>query len=251
MYNDFHMEIIRRQAMFDALHPFENQILSVLAYKEYVALAGFQRSFDAHPARCPVCKHSMRDRAGGTKADDHFFHLEELFCPTKDVNARPYLGLRPRAANELETAANKRFVATHLDAIYSRMHEIVPFLDFKEFVLALTEATRLNAYGYAGLNPEHFPYVLVTMINFLPSKSFKKERKLKFVFFYDFRINSYEDLWIDRGFASDLTRISYDGTLTRRAQIVDTSVDYLESQPKYQLTDPMKKWCFDVMKFKI
>lgn len=233
--------------MFQALHPTKNQMISVPEYWAFSADAGHKLTRDADPARCPVCKRAMRDRAGATKDDAHFYHINDLFCPTKEPNNRPYLGKPPRQINASEIASNRAFVAANFDAIYSRLHDIVPCLDFKEFISMLAEAKRLNAYGYAGLNPEYFPYVLVTLMNFLPSSSYNKSRKLKFIFFYDDQIKTYEQLWIDRGFCSDLIRVSYAQSVTKKVTRVETSTTYLTSPPSKGLSDKMKKWCLSVM----
>lgn len=232
--------------MFDALHPTKNQMMSILEYLEYAALAGFQDTRDAPAARCPVCKKAMRNRAGGTKGDEHFFHVENDFCPTKKPSARPYLNKPPRFLDANQIAANKQFVTQHLELIYAKMHDLVPCLDFTEFNKLLKEAKRLNIYGYAGFVPAHVPYVLVTLLNFLPSTSYKQSRLFKFIFFYDAGIESYDDLWIDRGFASDLIRVSYDRTATKRVTKIDISTDYLLDTPR-TLSPKMMNWCLKVM----
>lgn len=232
--------------MFDALHPTKNEMISVREYLEYAILAGYQFTKNAPAARCPVCKGAMRNRSGGTKADEHFYHLEDDFCPTKNPSARPYLNKPPRFPNENAIAANRKFVVEHLELIYAKMHDLVPRLDFTEFISLLEEAKRLNIYGYAGLVPEHVPYVLVTLMNFLPNTSYQKSRLFKFIFFYDTGIKSYDDLWIDRGFASDLIRVSYDKSATKKVKKIDVGSGYL-LEAQRTLSPKMMKWCLNVM----
>src|SRR5450830_1739507 len=102
--------------MFDALHPVEDRMISVQEYLEYTLLTGFQFTRDAPAARCPVCKHTMRNRGGGTNANEHFFHIaDNFFCPTKNPAARPYLNKPPRNPNEQVVKINRQFVAQHLE----------------------------------------------------------------------------------------------------------------------------------------
>lgn len=232
--------------MFDALHPLEDRMISVQEYLEFAALAGHQFARDAPKARCPVCKEAMKTRAGGTKADDHFYHVADKFCPTKNPAARPYLNKPPRSPNEQAVALNRKFVAKHLELIYAKMHDLVPRLDYTEFITLLEEAKRLNIYGYAGMIPEHVPYILVTLMNFLPSTSYQKSRLFKFIFFYDAGISNCDELWIDRGFASDLIRVSYDNATTKRVKKVEICTGYLLGEPR-QLTPKMMNWCLSVM----
>lgn len=232
--------------MFDALHPLEDRMISVQEYLEYAVLAGYRFARDAPAARCPVCKEAMKNRAGGTKADDHFYHIADEFCPTKSPAARPYLNKPPRNPNQLAVAVNRQFVAEHLEFVYAKMHDLVPRLDFTEFIELLKEAKRLNIYGYAGMVPEHVPYVLVTLMNFLPSTSYQKSRLFKFIFFYDASISSCDELWIDRGFVADLIRVSYDNAATKKVKKVEISTGYLLEEPR-ALTPKMMKWCLNVM----
>lgn len=233
--------------VFDALHPIENRMISIQDYLEYAALAGYQFTRDAPAARCPVCKRAMRNRGGGTQANEHFYHVEdEIFCPTKNPAARPYLNKPPRNPDEQAVEINRQFVAQHLELIYGKMHDLIPYLDFTEFVQVLEERKRLNIYGYGGLVSQYIPYVLVTLMNFLPSKSFQNSRKFKFIFFYDAGIESYEELWIDRGFAADLMRVSYDKSATKKVKKIEVSAAYLHEEPR-TLTPKMMKWCLNVM----
>lgn len=188
-----------------------------------------------------------RLRAGQTKADQHFYHIDDHFCPTKSPAARPYLNKPPRAPDTAAVAANRDWVANHLEHVYSKLHEIVPCLDFKEFIAMLTEAARLNVYGYANYRPEHTPYVLVTLQNFLPSTSFKKTRHLKFIFFYDEGISSHDDLWIDKGFSSDLIRVSYMQSVTQRVKKIDIDCRYAQQALTRTLSPAQKKWCLGVL----
>jgi hypothetical protein len=236
----------REVDVFEVFHPFEDKMISVQDYLEFAALSGFTFTREAPAARCPVCKGAMRSRGGGTKADEHFFHVADHFCPTKDPSARPYLNKQARNADELVVARNRQFVAQHLALVCAKMFQMVPCLDFAEFITMLKEARRLNIYGYAGFIPEYVPYVLVTLMNFLPATSYQKSRELKFIFFYDARIADYEDLWIDRGFTADLVRISYDKSITKKVRKIDVETDYLLGKPR-SMTPKMMKWCLNVM----
>jgi len=230
--------------MFDALHPKKPEIISHNDYLKFALDANYTRPNDAPAARCPICKRHMKVKAGKTKDDGHFYHNDNLFCPTKDPASRPYLNLTPR--NPVAELANRAFAKDNIDLIYSRLKVIAPCLDLKEFIEILKEAKRLHAYGYANLIPCYLPYVYVTLINFLPSKSYKKSRKLKFCFFYENTIKSYEELWINKGFSSELFRISYSNGDTQKVTKIETSTDYL-NQPSATMTDKQRQWCHDVL----
>ena len=232
--------------MFDALHPIKPDLISYEEYLKFAVDLNYTKPNDAPSARCPVCKRRMKVRAGQTKADGHFYHDDSLFCPTKDPAKRPYLNLKPRLPNEAAIRANRLFVENNIEQIYSRVKAVTPYLDFKEFIEILAEAKRLNVYGYANLIADYLPYIFVTLINFLPSKSFKKSRKLKFCFFYEDKICTYDDLWINKGFSSNLIRISYSNVTTQKVTIIETSTDYRTETP-VTLSPAQKGWCYKVM----
>lgn len=232
--------------MFDALHPTNSEMMSYLDFLKYAMDLNCSKPNDAPLARCPVCRRGMRVRAGKTKDDGHFYHDDEVFCPTKDPASRPYTKLTPTRPDKTVIKKNRDFAATNLEFIYSRTRNIVPFLDFKEFIEILKEAKRLNVYGYANLIAEYLPYAYVTLINFLPRTSYRKSRRLKFCFFYQDNIQSIEDLWINKGFSSDLFRISYHNGATQKVTKIETTIDYLTENPA-KLTVKQTQWCLDVI----
>jgi hypothetical protein len=228
--------------MYDALDPAKKNIISVRQYDEMVVQSGFGTARQAPPSWCPVCKMEMKPRAGQTNANRHFYHVDDKFCPTKDPARRPYLGLMPRVVDQAAATANVQFTIQNLELIYAQLNVIVPLLDFKEFINILDEAKRLNVYGYANLVAEYIPYVFVTLINFLPSTSLAKKRALKFMFFYDDGIRTIEDLWIHRGFRSNLYRISYSGATPQKVVSIELSTEYLLGAPK-MLSQAQRNWC--------
>ncbi len=159
-----------------------------------------------------------------------------------------YFTLTPTWPDAAVVQENRDFTTANLELIYARVKSksIAPYLDFKEFIEILKEAKRLNVYGYANLFAKHLPYVYVTLINFLPNASYQKSRKLKFCFFYEEKIQSFEELWIDKGFSSDLFRISYRNGATQKVTKIDTTTDYL-NEPPATMTDKQKQWCYDVL----
>lgn len=231
--------------MFEVLHPDKNELITHPDYIELAANNGFQLPNEYVGGRCPVCKRRMKVRAGHKKDDGHFYHNDSLFCPAKDPASRPYLGKAPTDADLTASARNREFARSNIKAIWSRLNEMVPYLDLKEFVLILEEAKRINVYGYVGLEPELLPYVYVTLINFLPSKSRNRQRKLKFCFFYEAEVEDYEDLWIDRGYDCHLSRISYDGNKTKRVKLFDMEREYL-SRLEYTLSEKQELWVSSV-----
>ncbi|GAE56555.1 hypothetical protein [Xanthomonas arboricola] len=232
--------------MFDALHPTKREMMSYGDYLKFALDLNCARPNDAPAVRCPVCRRAMKARAGQTKADGHFYHDDSIFCPTKDPASRPYLKLTPTCQDAAVIQENRKFGMANLELIYARLKSIAPYLDFKEFIEILKEAKRLNIYGYANLIATDLPYVYVTLINFLPSASYQKIRKLKFCFFYEEKIHSFEELWIKKGFSSDLFRISYRNGATQKVTKIDTTTGYL-SEPPATMTDKQKKWCYDVL----
>lgn len=233
--------------MFDVLHPTLNEILSVEEYRDFAIANNYSQTNDAPAGRCPVCDKSMRLRAGQTKDDQHFYHITDKFCSTKSPAGRPYLNRPPYHLDEVAIAVNRAWVAAHIEHIYSRLHAIIPCLDFKEFIKMLKEGARLNIYGYANFQPEHAPYVLVTLMNFLPSTSYNKTRQFKFIFFYDEAIQSHDDLWINRGFGSRLVRVSYKQASTNRVKPIEIDVSYAGQKPTKPLSEAQLRWCRGVM----
>lgn len=226
-----------------ALHPILDKVISILEYKQFIADSGYVTEQIAPPARCPICKHDMRLRGGQTQDNEHFYHIDHnLYCPTKAKNALPYLTLFPIHPDPAIVRANKEFLKNHLEHIYTRIRAIVPCLDFKEFIKILEEVSRLKIYAYANLNPQYLPYVLVTLINFLPSHSYQKKRKYKFIFMYDGGIENFDQLWIHNGFNANLYRYSYNNTTPITASLIETNTDYL-SEPCIKLSSKQIDWC--------
>jgi hypothetical protein len=232
--------------MFDALHPTNHEMMSYGDYLKFALDLNYTKPNDAPSARCPVCKRAMKVRAGHTKDDGHFYHDDSLFCQTKDPARRPYLNLTPASVDAAAVQANRAFATANIELIYARLKFIAPCLDLKEFIEILKEAKRLNVYGYANATGAYLPYVYVTLINFLPSTSHNKSRKLKFCFFYEETIQSYEDLWINKGFSSNLFRISYSNGNTQKVTKIETSTDYLNEAPAV-MTDKQRQWCHAVL----
>lgn len=231
--------------MFEVLHPDKNELITHPDYIELAANNGFQLPNEYVGGRCPVCKRRMKVRAGHKKDDGHFYHNDSLFCPTKDPASRPYLGKAPTNADLTASARNREFARSNIQAIWSRLNEMVPYLDLKEFVSILEEAKRINVYGYVDLDPELLPYVYVTLINFIPSKSRNRQRKLKFCFFYEAEVKDYEGLWIDRGYDCHFSRISYDGNKTKRVKLFQMEREYL-SRLEYALSEKQEQWVSSV-----
>lgn len=232
--------------MFDALHPTTQEMMSYCDYIKFALDLNYAKANDAPSAQCPVCKRAMKVRAGHTKDDGHFYHDDSLSCPTKDPASRPYLNQTPTRPDAAAVLENRAFAWDNIELIYARLKFIVPCLDFKEFIEILKEAKRLNVYGYANATAAHLPYVYVTLINFLSSTSYNKSRKFKFCFFYEETIRSYEELWIDKGFSSDLFRISYSNGITQKVTKIETNAGYL-NEPPSTMTGKRKQWCHDVL----
>ncbi|OCG72519.1 hypothetical protein A9G42_12195 [Gilliamella sp. Nev6-6] len=216
--------------MFSALHPYNNKLISYTEYLKFALDHNFQKPNDAPGARCPVCERRLKVRAGKQKDDGHFYHNDEYYCPTKEANKRSYGNLPITKQNAEIRQKNLNFAKENIGKIWERLKEIIPFFDFSEFLSILNEAKKLNIYEYTNLNPQLLPYVYVTLINYLPSKSYNKQRKLKFCFFYEARINTYEDLWINQGAFSRLVRISYKNGSTQKVTIIETNTDYLSKE---------------------
>lgn len=106
----------------------------------------------------------------------------------------------------------------------------------------IKEARRLNIYNYANLQPQYLPYVLVTLINFLPAKSFKNRRNLKFMFFFENHIQNFADLWIHNGINSKFYRISYKGSATNKLTEIELTDTYL-AEPVKNLNERQIAWC--------
>lgn len=227
--------------MFEVLHPIQNILVTHPEYVQLAADNGYQQPNDYLGGRCPVCKRRMKVRGGHKKDDGHFYHNDSNFCPTKNPASRPYLGKKSTQIDPVAVEQNLEFLRVNIEHIWSRLNEMVPYLDLKEFIAILEQAKSLNVYGYAGLDPELLPYVYVTLINFLPSKSKNKQRKMKFCFFYEATVQEYEQLWIDRGHQCHLTRISYQGNLTKRVKVFEMESEYI-TRLKYRLSDKQRNW---------
>ncbi|HEK2896541.1 TPA: hypothetical protein SMT94_000629 [Proteus mirabilis] len=222
--------------MFKAFHPEKDILINDKEYIEFTLERGYQIVKGAPKARCPICNQEMNLIAGKNKDNGHFRHRENSCCPTIEINNERYLYLFRGDRNDEVQIENKDFTKRNIRNIYSKVKEITPFLDYQEFMEILKEARRINIYGYAKLNPAYLPYIFVTLINFLPNKSYKKQRKLKFIFFYKSGINSIDELWINRGDLSKLFRISYQNNTAKKITRININTDYLNENNEF-LTD--------------
>ena len=212
--------------MLSAYHPLEDKLITHNEYLNYTIECDVQDRGNALKARCPVCNNSMTTVAGKERADGHFRHEAKNSCPTIRTSAAPYENLRPSAIDEKLVEFNKEFVRKNINSIWFKLTELAPLLHVNEVVEILRKARELNIYGYVNLNPESIVYVYVNLINFLPRESYKRLRKLKFLFFYQ-SDNNEADLWIHRGRPSKLFRISYDKKNPCKVVEFESSVDYL------------------------
>jgi len=217
--------------MLSAYHPLEDKLISHNEYLNYTIECDVQDRDNALKARCPVCNNSMTTVAGKERADGHFRHEAKNSCPTIRTSAAPYENLRPSAIDEKAVEFNKDFVRNNINSIWYKLQELAPLLNIDEAVEILRKARELNIYSYANLDPELIVYVYVNLINFLPSKSYKRQRKLKFLFFYQ-SDNNEADLWIHRGRPSRLFRISYDKQKPCKVVEFESNVGYLTNNEK-------------------
>ena len=161
------------------LHPQYNHYITVKDYRNYISQLEYQTEEHAPAGRCPICKGSMKPRGGRNEANEHFMHSSHnTNCPSIQVSANPYRNLYQGHVDPIVVQQNRDFLINNMNSIYDKLCEIVPFLDFKEFLKILEESKRLNIFAYVNLVSEHLPYVMVVLINFLPSKSQNKQRNL-------------------------------------------------------------------------
>ena len=130
--------------MLKSLHPHTNNLISFREYKEFSLLQGYTTINDAPSPYCPVCHNEMNARAGQVQDNGHFAHEHNAICPTKDPASRPYLGLTTVPINPITVQTNKDFVENNIEAIFTRISEIAPLLELKEYIEILKEARRLN-----------------------------------------------------------------------------------------------------------
>lgn len=212
--------------MLSAYHPTEDILITYHEYLEYTIGHNVQHRGTAPKARCPICNANMIIVAGKKKDDGHFRHESNKYCPTKIASAAPYQDLNPSQIDFEAVESNKEFVKENINRIWQRLKELVPFLNINEVVQILREAKRLNIYSYANVQPELIVYIYLNLINFLPSKSYKKKRKFKLLFFYQCK-GATSDLWINRGNPSKLFRISYKDKTPLKVSSFESSTDYL------------------------
>jgi hypothetical protein len=228
--------------MINALHPTENILISCFDLHE-LGLVNNQQGRAEYPrARCPVCLAEMGIRAGQVHANEHFYHIGKSNCPTKRTAQEPYLNLWATTTDRETIDRNKEFVHENMNSIWSRMREIVDYMELKEFIFILNEARRLNVYAYADLDIELIPYVYVTLANFIPSKSYRKLRTLGSRFFYEQNGNDNGELWIGRGEFPRLVKVFYRNQTIDGVEYVDTTTDYL-IRAEFQLTPRQLAWC--------
>jgi hypothetical protein len=188
--------------MRKAYHPRRNNKITVPVY---VMEFGNDAVTLDERARCPVCNQRLTIVApSSTGSIGHFSHIKGAgYCPTKSKAAAPYAGLPPRNPDfEAAKRIRKAFLA-NWQKHYLLLDWIVKGLAIDEFTEVINTANRERIWEYAKLEEFQLPYVFATLMDFLPSRSYKLKdgsfaRKCWFRCWFDASVQRYDDLWIHR-----------------------------------------------------
>ncbi|WP_104712419.1 hypothetical protein [Helicobacter cetorum] len=231
--------------------------IDVIDYDLKLARLGFKKPNDIPnelKARCPECGGLLEIRGGkDTKTTMHFYHRENVDCQKKDWDSKPYQNFSPKPFDPLQQErirANIKFFNDNINLIYQKLQEIVGDIDVKnEFADIIQEANRLKICNYANLIKEHLPYILSTLINFLPKNSYQQRRKKTICCrFFDDGLFKKDLLWIESKANVKLYKHMFPNGSESFEEIeeVELETDYLTKQIKYELSEKQIE-CFNLV----
>lgn len=188
--------------MRTAFHPDRDDRITVPIYiKEF----GNDPIDVSERARCPVC--IQRLSVVAPSSPDSIGHLAHMrgsgFCPTKSEAAAPYADLPPRDPDQEAARRIKRIFLANWQKHFSMLDWIVKGLAIDEFIDVIKVASKERIWEYANLEEFQLPYVFATLMDFPPSRSYKKKdgtpaRHCWFRCWFDASVQRYDDLWIHR-----------------------------------------------------
>lgn len=231
-----------------ALHPFKDSLLSVAEYIDEFGRGPLGGPDDRPLARCPVCKRDMRIRAGQSQSNEHFYHIDSEFCPTKKISEAPYRNLTPTDPDPQARIENIKFFRNNwrrIVALFKR-NALVPLFDLKELLLLVDEANRLDIWSYRRMQTWEIPYVMLVLKDFTPKTGIKYSngknyRIFSFRFYIESLVGGFEDLWINAGADPKMYRTTFDKVRILEPQPVERSNAWLEIE-ETQLTEKQLAW---------
>lgn len=220
--------------VYDALHSHQRKLISVAEYIKDFGRGALGANGRPAPARCPVCLRSLGVRAGRTQGNQHFYHLDDNFCPTKDAAAAPYRNLHPADPDPVAAAENKAFFRRNwrrIVALYKK-DALVPCFSLHELILLVEEANRLNIWAYRRMEQWEIPFVLLLLKDFTPRTGVKNDkrkplRELSFRFYLENLVDHLEQLWIDAGGHLDMYRSTFKAGKVLNTIAVPRNADWL------------------------
>lgn len=189
--------------MKTALHPYTNKSITVLNY-----INEFGTKLDAYgneqirpPARCPACSGEMHTR-GETNptVDGVFSHQPNTthFCPLKASAGEPYIVLPPVDEDHNRTTALRTSFMRNWKYHYSLMKSYLKVLNVFDFINLIKFADKNRIWSYRNLEENQIPYVFLVLKEFPPVKYQGKYIRRDWVrFWFDSRVRSLDDLWIE------------------------------------------------------
>jgi hypothetical protein len=234
--------------MKSALHPYVNQSITVPHY-----INEFGTKLDKHGderirplARCPACSGEMHTKGETNPTVDGVFSHQpntNHFCPLKVSAAEPYEVLPPVDEDPNRTRALRASFMNNWKYHYSLMKDYLKVLSIFDFIKLIKFADKNRIWSYRHAEENQIPYILLVLKEFPPVKSKGKYIRRDWIrFWFDSRVRSLEDLWIETNGDWFLIRATYanpingatpNHTQLKKTEIIQADLDFLDKdEPK-------------------
>ncbi|WP_107986846.1 DUF7830 domain-containing protein [Neisseria mucosa] len=234
--------------MLTALHPHKDVTMTPDEYIKEFGMRIIGSVHDLRPRpRCRFCKQDMQIRAASTShTHAHFAHMQKSGpCPSKVLNARPYLNKFPTKPNLEQASYLKKQFKQNWKQHYEFIRKnLIENLAPSELGNLLKEANRLRIWEYEGLQEHELPYVLCTLADFpqQDKKVFKQyTRTLWTRCWFDSSLEDFNLLWIENSRPTGFWVACYTPPTGKqkiprldnlvKAERISIGSDYLQLQP--------------------
>ncbi|WP_152555048.1 hypothetical protein [Desulfonatronum thiodismutans] len=189
--------------MKKALHPTEKRPITVVQYIQLFGpkLDPLGKRRNRPLARCPACNEAMHPRGeADPEVDGVFAHKPKstAYCPLKESAARPYQILPPTNPDLGKAERLRSAFFLHWKHHWKLIRDYAPFADIKEFIALIRHADQQRLWQYRNIQELEVPFIFLVLKDFPPIKSKGKWLRKEWIrFWFDSRVRSVEDLWIN------------------------------------------------------
>lgn len=220
--------------MKSALHPTVNKSITVV---DYINEFGVKLDGNGHLrvrpfSRCPACGREMHTKGEANPTVDGVFSHQpnvDQFCPLKASAERPYINLPPVDEDQNRAKALRYSFINNWKFHYGLMKGHLTVLSIFDFINLIKFADSNRIWSYRHVEEAQLPYIFLALKEFPPVKSKGKYIRRDWVrFWFDSRVRSLDDLWIETNGDWLMIKATYanprSGGVPTHKQLKDTEI---------------------------